>query len=457
MTPATKILTRFAPSPTGKLHVGNARRALDNWLFARHMGGRFMLRIDDTDIERSKKIYEEAIQNDLKWLGLDWDLYIRQSDRMESYRNAAQYLKTSGRLYPCYETPEELEFKRKRLLLRGLPPLYDRAALSLTEAQKNAYEKEGRLPHWRFLLASTDTCWDDMVHGKLCFEGQKLSDPVLIRTDGFPVYSLASVVDDLYFKISHIIRGDDHITNTAVQIQLIEALGEDPHSIQFAHLPLLTDVSGEGFSKRVGSLSLESLREDGLQPMAINSLLTRLGSSDPIEPILSLEPLVSSFNIQKFSRSAPKFDFQELKHLNAKILHNMPFSMAQAQLKELGICNITESLWKTLQGNLSLLSDIKKWLAILKDDFSCHSFSEEDALYLQIATEFLPSSPWDNETWKTWTEILKEKTGRKGRSLFLPLRLALTGEEHGPEMKDLLPLLGYDLSINRLRKYASIL
>ena len=451
MSLSSSILTRVAPSPTGKLHVGNARRALENWLFARHAGGRFMLRMDDTDVERSKEIYEQAIQKDLKWLGLDWDLYVRQSDRMDRYHEEAQKLKELGRLYPCYETPEELDFKRKRLLSRGLPPIYDRSALSLTEAQKNTYEKEGRTPHWRFLLNATKICWDDLVHGTLCFEGDKLSDPVLIKTDGFPVYSLASVVDDLDFKVSHVIRGDDHITNTALQIQLIEALGKNPLSIHFAHLPLLTDATGGGLSKRLGSLSVESLRDDGFEPMAINSLLARLGSSDPIEPFLSLDPLVSSFNIEKFSKATAKFDVQELKHLNAKIVHMMPFSVAEKHLQDLGISGVSEDFWKTVHGNLSTFSDVKKWLNVLKDDFTPLRFSPEDLAYLKTACEFLPKDPWGVDTWKNWTDLLKEKTDRKGKALFMPLRLALTGEEHGPQMKELLPLLGYNVCFKRLK------
>lgn len=453
MTKSSSVLTRFAPSPTGKLHVGNVRRALDNWLFARHVGGRFMLRMDDTDPERSKIEYEEAIERELKWLGLEWDLYVRQSDRMDHYFKAAEKLKTSGRLYPCYESAEELDFKRKRLLARGLPPLYDRAALSLTDSQKNKFEQEGRKPHWRFLLNPTEICWEDLIHGTLTFDAQKLGDPILIKSDGLPVYSLASVVDDLEFEVTHIIRGDDHITNTAIQIQLIEALGHNPKSIQFAHLPLLTDISGGGLSKRHGSLSLESLREDGIDPMAINSLLSRLGSSDPIEPFLFLDQLVSQFDIQKFARSTPKFDVHELEHLNAKLLHLMPYDLACQRFEERHIQGISETLWNTVKGNLSHISEISKWKAICEDKITPSAFSQEDTNYLKTALELLPSSPWNSDTWQKWTSHLKEKTGRKGKLLYMPLRLALTGEEHGPEMKDFLPLLGYDLCFKRLKVF----
>ncbi|MBS0185299.1 MAG: glutamate--tRNA ligase [Proteobacteria bacterium] len=456
MPAPSSILTRVAPSPTGNLHVGNARRALENWLFARHLNGRFMLRMDDTDVERSKEIYERSIQKDLEWLGLDWDLYVRQSDRLEHYRAAAEKLKHIGRLYPCYETPEELDFKRKRLLARGLPPLYDRAALSLTDAQKKTYEEEGRIPHWRFLLNPEKICWEDLIHGTLCFEGDKLSDPVLIKTDSYPVYSLASVVDDLDFKVSHVIRGDDHITNTALQIQLIEALNGNPLSIHFAHLPLLTDAMGGGLSKRLGSLSIESLREDGYEPMAINSLLARLGSSDPIEPFLDLNPLISSFNIKKFSKATAKFDIQELKHLNAKIIHLMPFSYAQEHLKNLGFPDVSEEFWKICHGNFSTFSDVTKWLKILHSPLMPLSFSSEDKDFLKLALMSLPKEPWGPDTWKEWTDLLKEKSNRKGKMLFMPLRLALTGEEHGPEMKELLPYLGFETSIKRLKgAYAS--
>lgn len=453
MNTSSSILTRFAPSPTGKLHVGNVRRALDNWLFARHLGGRFMLRMDDTDPERSKLEYEKEIERDLTWLGLNWDLYARQSDRMEHYFDAAEKLKSIHRLYPCYETAEELDFKRKRLLSRGLPPLYDRAALSLTDAQKKEFEKEGRKPHWRFLLNPTEISWEDAIHGKITFDAQKLGDPILIKSDGLPVYSLASVVDDLAFHVTHIIRGEDHITNTAIQIQMIEALGENPKSIQFAHLPLLTDISGGGLSKRHGSLSLESLRGDSIDPMAINSLLSRLGSSDPIEPFLSLNDLVSQFEIQKFARSTPKFDVHELEHLNAKLLHMMPYDLACQRFEDHHISGISEILWDKIKGNISRITEVSKWKSICQDMITTPVFSPEDTNYLKTALDLLPPLPWNMDTWKIWTEALKAATGRKGKLLYMPLRLALTGEEHGPEMKDILPLLGHALCLKRLKVF----
>lgn len=451
------VVTRFAPSPTGKLHVGNVRRALDNYLFARHFGGKFMLRMDDTDPERSKKEYAEQIEEDLKWLGISWDFFARQSDRMDKYETAAQKLKDLGRLYPCYETSEELDFKRKRLLSRGLPPVYDRSALQLTGEQKSTYEKEGRVPHWRFLLNPAPIQWNDMIHGPLSFEGQNLSDPILIKSDGLPVYSLASVVDDLEFGITHILRGDDHITNTAIQIQMMEALGGDFSKLHFAHFPLFTDAAGGGLSKRLGSLSISSLREEGFEPMAINSLLARLGSSDPIEPFTSLEPLIQSFDITHFNKAAAKFDPNELEILNAKILHMIPFSEIEERLNSLGLHNVSSSFWEAVRGNLSKFSDIQKWHKIVFDAsfLPCLSFSEEDKAYIKEAFKLLPSSPWTPDTWKSWTDTLKEKTGRKGKILYMPLRLAITGEEHGPEMKDFLLLIGYDLAHKRLNNIIS--
>lgn len=448
---SSSVITRFAPSPTGQLHVGNVRRALDNYLFARHFNGTFILRMDDTDPERSKVEYAHQIEEDLKWLGLTWDFFIRQSDRMDKYEAAAEKLKALGRLYPCYETPEELDFKRKRLLSRGLPPVYDRSALQLTEDQKRTYKKEGRVPHWRFLLNPASIQWNDMIHGLLSFEGKNLSDPILIKSDGLPVYSLASVVDDLEFHITHILRGDDHITNTAIQLQMIEALGGNSASIHFGHFPLFTDAAGGGLSKRFGSLSMSTLRKEGYEPMAVNSLLARLGSSDSIEPFPSLDPLIQSFDITHFNKAAAKFDPQDLDILNTKLLHTLTYDQIKNKLNN---SNITPTFWENVRGNLSKLSDVEIWYAIISDtsSFCSPEFSTEDKAFLKEAFTLLPSAPWSYDTWKLWTEALKEKTQRKGKSLYMPLRMALTGQEHGPEMKDFLPLIGYDLAYKRLKQ-----
>ena len=321
---------RFAPSPTGRLHVGNARVALVNWLFARQGGGSFLLRMDDTDAERSTEAFAQGIEEDLTWLGLAWAEFARQSDRTDRYDLAAERLKEAGRLYPCYETPDELSLKRKAQLSAGRPPIYDRAALKLSEADRKALEAEGRRPHWRFKLEHAAIDWQDLVRGPQHFEGDKLSDPVLIREDGRPLYTLSSVVDDAELEVSHVIRGEDHVANTAVQVQLFQALGARVPG--FGHLPLLMDAQGKGLSKRLGSLSLEALRGEGLEPITINAYLAALGTPDAPEAALTLEDLAASFDIARYGRAAPKFDPSDLDLLNARILHNMPFEAVAERL-----------------------------------------------------------------------------------------------------------------------------
>ncbi len=442
---ATKV--RFAPSPTGRLHLGNARGALINWLFARARGGRFLLRLDDTDRDRSIATYATAIEEDLRWLGLEWDEFARQSDREERYAAAVAALKAKGRLYPCYETADELERRRFRQVAGGEVQVYDRAALRLSEAQKRAYEAEGRTPHWRFLLDYSDIAWNDGIRGTVHFHGAKLSDPVLVRADGSPIYTLASVVDDIEFDVTDIIRGEDHVANTAVQIQLFAALGRDPSSLSFAHFSLLTDAGGHNLSKRLGSLSLAQLREDGIEPMAINSLLARLGTSDPVEPKRKLGELVASFELAKFSRAAPKLDVDELKRLNAKLLHAMPFTEIKVRLKDLGVPEMDEAFWLAVRANLSTLAEAKEWWQV------CRGLVEpriDDAAFAAHAAELLPEEPWDEATWTLWTTALGAATNRRGRELYRPLRLALTAREHGPELKTLLPMIGRERARRRL-------
>ncbi|SMF84499.1 glutamyl-tRNA synthetase [Tistlia consotensis] len=436
---------RFAPSPTGRLHVGNARVALLNWLWARQAGGHFLLRLDDTDVERSTAEYAAGIEEDLAWLGLAWDAFARQSDRLDRYAAAAERLKAAGRLYPCYETAEELELKRRLQLKSGRPPLYDRAALKLDAAARAGLEAEGRAPHWRFRLEHAAVAWDDSVRGAQRFEGDKLSDPVLLRADGRPLYTLSSVVDDLELGISHVLRGEDHVANTAVQIQLFEALG-GPVPV-FAHLPLLTDARGQGLSKRLGSLALRHFWEEGLEPMALNSYLARLGTPDPIEPRQDLEELVAAFDVTRFGRATPKYDPAELEHLNARLLHAMPYATVRPWLEARGFAGFDEALWLAVRGNLARRGEAGLWYQVARGTIRP---AVEEPDYLAEAARLLPPEPWDGTTWKAWTEALKQATGRKGKALFLPLRLALTGQPHGPEMSELLPLIGRERVLERL-------
>lgn len=447
------IRVRFAPSPTGLLHIGNVRAALVNWLFARHhtLQGKeatFLLRLDDTDLERSDPVYAKAIEEDLAWLGLTHEQFARQSDRFDRYDQAIARLRASGRLYPCYETPEELEFKRKRQLARHEPPFYDRTALRLTEEERRAFQAEGRPPHWRFQLLPEAIHWDDMIRGPNEFHGSHLSDPVLVRADGAYLYTLTSVVDDIEFGITHIIRGEDHVTNTAVQMQLFSALGADTTGLHLAHFTHLLDANGGSLSKRLGSLSLSSLRESGIEPMAVSSLVARLGTSLPIEPRLALDELAQDFTLSIFSRTAPRFDPGELDHLNHKLLQMMPYDRVQMRLKDIAP-SLTEAWWMAIRGNLRTLEEARQWEAVCGGHLSLTGERDQD--YLSQALACLPEGPWDDTTWSAWTGKVKEITGRKGKELFMPLRQALTGMDHGPEMKDLLPLMGHAKVVERLK------
>lgn len=443
------VVVRFAPSPTGFIHVGNLRAALLNYLFALKHQGQFILRIDDTDVERSQVRFEDAIKHDLAWLGLGYAQTFNQSHRFDRYAQAAEYLKGIGRLYPCYETQDELDFMRKRQLSQGKPPIYNRQSLNLTEAEKSAFESQGRKPHWRFKLIEDETAWDDLIRGPVSFHGLFASDPVLIREDGVPLYTLPSVVDDMDYGVTHIIRGEDHVTNTAVQIQLLNALkglpGIQRDHMTYAHFSLIIDASGQGFSKRTGSLSIGNLKEDGIEPMAIHSLLAKLGTSDPMEPRHSLDELAHELDFSKFSRSAPKFSVEKLHKMNAKYLHSLPYDQVAPRLTAI-LPNVTESFWSVVGGNVDHLSDITYWWDV------CHGTITpviEDAPFIQQALELLPST-WDHDTWTTWTTAVKEATGRKGKDLFMPLRLALTGRPHGPEMKQFLPLMDRNRVLERL-------
>jgi glutamyl-tRNA synthetase len=434
------VVVRFAPSPTGLLHVGNARTAILNYLFARKSGGKFLLRIDDTDAARSTKAFEEAIYRDLDWLGVRHDLSDRQLNRLKIYSTAFYRLQAAERIYPCYETEAELE--RQRSLARAMkrPPIYDRSALKLTEAQRAKYESEGRKPHWRFKLTRSKVAWRDLIRGPVEIDTATLSDPVLVREDGAFLYTLPSVADDIDFAISHIIRGEDHVTNTAAQIEIFEALGAKPP--EFAHHPLLVGSGGEALSKRLGSLSLESLRQDGVEPMAVAAYLAKLGTSDAIEPRLSLDELAREFDFAKIGRAPAHFDSEELNSINARTLHLLPYDAVR--LQPMGI---SEPLWNAIRPNLSRIGDAETLGRLVTGPVTPVI---EDAGLAAKAAALLPPEPWDETTWGTWTGAVSGETGAKGRGLFHPLRLALTGRGDGPELKKLLPLIGRTKALARL-------
>ena len=439
------VTLRFAPSPTGMLHVGNARVALINWLFARSQGGRFILRYDDTDTERSKPEYAQAIARDLTWLGATWDMDARQSDRLTQYEQAAAKLRQAGRLYACYETPEELDTKRKLQLARHKPPVYDRSALKLTDEDRAKLEAEGRKPHWRFLLDHEDVHWDDAVRGDSHAQAASLSDPVMIRADGSFLYTLPSVVDDIDMGVTHVVRGEDHVTNTAPQIQLFKALGAVPPT--FAHLALLTGADGQGLSKRLGSASLADLRQDGIEPLALASLLSRMGTSQAVELAADMDELAREFTFERISRASPRFDPRELDHLNSRRLHTLEWAEAETRLAELGIADAGPAFWDAVKGNLTRFAEVKDWWQVVSGP--CDVIIE-DAAFIARALALLPPEPWDVSTWSAWTALVKESTGAKGKALFHPLRLALTGRENGPELKALLPLIGRAKAVARL-------
>jgi glutamyl-tRNA synthetase len=442
----SRPIVRFAPSPTGRIHIGNARTALLNWLYARRHGGTFVLRFDDTDLERSKAEYAEAIEEDLHWLGVKPDLVRRQSERMAAYDSAIEKLKAQGQLYPAYETAEELNRRRKRQQALGRPPIYDRGALRLTDAERAAFEASGRKPHWRFRLEPRTVRWDDMVRGESHIDCASLSDPVLRREDGTYLYTLPSVVDDIEFGVTHVIRGEDHATNTAVQIQIFEALaGAAP---RFGHHNLLTDARGEGLSKRTGALSIASLREKGVEALAVAALAVLVGSAEAVRPVASLDDLAGMVDLGNLSHGSARFDEAELDALSARILHAMPYSAVADRLAALGIAGPEgEAFWLAVRGNLPRLDEAKIWRQVIEGEVQPVI---EDPEFVELAASRLPEGPWDQSTWTQWTKDLREVSGRKGRALFHPLRLALTGRESGPELAALLPLIGHAKALARL-------
>jgi glutamyl-tRNA synthetase len=452
-TSSMAVTVRFAPSPTGRLHVGNVRTAILNGLFAEAQGGTFILRLDDTDAERSTEAFAQGIREDLHWLGLAWALEERQSARVSRYAEAAESLKRSGHLYPCYETEDELDRKRKRQLARGFPPIYDRSSLRISDKERVTIEKECRHPHWRFRLANSEdgldplptiVSWNDLIRGDQTVDVGSVSDPVVIRADGTFLYTFTSVVDDADFAISHVIRGEDHVTNTGVQLQLFDALGKEPPA--FGHHSLLIGADGHALSKRLGALSIESFRASGLEPMAVASYTALIGTSDAIEPHAHLEDLAWLFAFSKISTAPARFDLNELKALNARLLHRLPYEEVASRLKALGVGGCA-GFWEAVRGNLSTLEEAARWWGIVAGEVSPLS---EDTELTTRAAAVLPAEPWDDTTWDVWITALKAATGRKGRALFHPLRLALTGLEDGPELKVLLPLIGRETAARRL-------
>ena len=436
---ANQIITRFAPSPTGYIHVGNLRTALMNYLIARKAGGTFILRIDDTDPERSKEEYVDGIKQDLDWLGLHWDRVERQSERLDRYHAAADELRAKGRFYEAFETPTELDLKRKKQLNMGKPPVYDRAALNLSDADKDALRAERGDGVWRFKLDQERIEWSDGILGDISIDAASVSDPVLIRGDGQILYTLASVVDDTEMGVTHVVRGSDHVTNTATQIQIMAALGFDHPA--FAHHSLLTGPQGEALSKRLGTLALRDLRAQGVKPYALLSLMARLGSSDPVELRTDMESLIEGFDINHFGSAPTKFDVRDLFPLTGRYLQTLTYAEVAEDIAAVGVPeDQAERFWAVTRENIETLHDLEGWWAMFRDGAE-PVIEDEDKDFVAEAMGMLPEMPFDDSTWGAWTAAVKEKTGRKGRGLFRPLRLALTGQESGPEMAAVMPLL----------------
>ncbi|WP_095588311.1 glutamate--tRNA ligase [Actibacterium ureilyticum] len=431
--------TRFAPSPTGYIHVGNLRTALFNYMIARKAGGTFILRLDDTDPERSKQEYADAIQEDLEWLGLTWDRIERQSARLDRYEEAAQTLRDKGRFYEAFETPTELDLKRKKLLNMGRPPVYDRAALDLSDEQKAALRAERGNGVWRFKLDHERIEWTDGILGDLSIDAASVSDPVLIRGDGQFLYTLASVCDDVDFGVTHVVRGSDHVTNTATQIQIIQALGGAVPA--FAHHSLLTGPQGEALSKRLGTLSLRDLRAQGVEPMALLSLMARLGSSQPIELARDMDELLAGFDLSSFGAAPTKFDVNDLFPLTARVLHDLPLSAVADDVAALGVpADKAEAFWNVVRENITVKADMAAWWDLFANGAPA-LVDDADREFVAQALDLLPAPPYAADSWANWTAAVKDATGRKGKGLFMPLRKAVTGRERGPEMADVLPLL----------------
>ena len=443
------VTTRFAPSPTGMLHVGNIRAALHNWMFARGQGGRFVLRIDDTDAERSEERFVAAIRADLAWLGLTPDTEVRQSERFALYQQRFDALVAAGRIYPAYETAQELDLKRKILLGRGLPPVYDRAALALGDAERARLEAEGIRPHWRFKLDhDAPIAWDDLIRGPQSFDPKTMSDPVIRRADGSWLYMLPSAIDDADLGITHVVRGEDHVSNTALQLQMFDAMGVTPP--RFAHEALLTGAEGK-LSKRLGSLGVDHFREAGIEPQAVIALLARIGTSDPVEPLADPAPLIAAFDFARFGRAPARFDEAELAQVNARIVHQLPFDAVADRLP----AGMGAAEWDAVRPNLTRVAEAADWWQVIEGPIDGPAFDDETHAYLAQAAAAAESTDWAGDPWHALTATLKDTTGRKGKALFLPLRQALTGRDHGPDMAALLPLIGRDRALARLSAHAA--
>ncbi len=433
------VTTRFAPSPTGYIHVGNLRTALMNYLITRKAGGTFILRLDDTDQERSKQEYADGIMADLEWLGLHWDRVEKQSLRMDRYRQAADDLRAKGRFYECFESPVELDLKRKKQLNMGRPPVYDRASLNLSEADREKMRAEGRDGYWRFLLNQNRIEWKDGILGPISIDAASVSDPVLIRADGQVLYTFASSVDDVDMGVTFIVRGADHVTNTATQIQIMEAMDGTPPN--FAHHSLLTGAKGEELSKRLGTLSLRDLRAQGVEPMALLSLMARLGSSKPVELARSVQDLIDGFDVGSFGAAPTKFDAEDLFPLTRAHVQSLPLPAVADKIEALGVTKAeAEDFWNIAKANITILADLREWADLFQNGAE-PLVEPEDADFVRQAIAMLPAKPWTKATWAEWTEAVKTATGRKGKALYMPLRKALTGRANGPEMADVLPLL----------------
>ena len=455
MTASLKPIVRFAPSPTGNIHIGNIRTALVNWLYAKKHGGEFILRFDDTDKVRSKQEFADQIEYDLDWLGIEPDRIERQSERFASYDKIAAQLREKGLLYACYESSDELDRKRKRQLARGLPPVYDRSGLNLSDEERKELEAQGRKPHWRFLLPNfkdtpdkperTTVSWNDLVRGEQTIDLASMSDPVLVREDETYLYTLPSVIDDIEMGVTHIIRGDDHVTNTAAQIAVFQAIGAKAPG--FGHHNLLTTASGEGLSKRLGSLSIASLNEDGYEPMAVASLAVLIGTSLAVEAVPTMAQLMELFDPSTITKSPAKFDVSELDSLNKKLVHTKSWDDAKSSLEEIGVGG-GEKFWNVVRENIDKVPDAADWWQMV--EHGTPQIDRDDSQFIAVSKSLLPREPWGNDTWSEWTSAIKKETGRKGRGLFMPLRKALTGREHGPELAAILLLIGRDKTLARL-------
>ncbi len=436
------IKTRFAPSPTGHLHLGNMRIAIVNYMFAKSQGGEFWLRLDDTDTERSTQQYADGITTDLQWMGLQYNGMFKQSDNFARYNEVLEYLRSVGRAYACYETAEELELKRKLQIAQGKPPVYDRASLYVSESEKQDKIDAGIKPHWRFLLNKDPITWNDMSQGEVSFDSGHLSDPVLVRADGRPLFTFTTVVDDMDHNMTHIIRGQDHTTNTAVQVQIFRTLGADIPT--FAHMPLVGNADGDKFSKRRGNGTIAAYRDEGIEPITIMASMTRLGTAISPEGTDTMERLIQDFDIAAYGRASLSFNVRDVYTLNTKILHHLPYEAVQDRLPD----TISAPVWRVLSGNIESLSDICQWEQVIFGDVDT---TIEDTDFIAIALSLLPEGEITGDTWKQWTTALKDATGRKGKDVFLPLRIAITGHPHGPEMGKILPLIGRDKIIQRMR------